>query len=208
MNIEIGLAYTVSNSYFERFASEQRLLKNHGSDRWGAGARPYLVVGRDSSDRRIFWAVPLSSQTAKYADVQDRKVARYGYCDTIHLGEFGNKKTAFLIQNMCPVSVEYFVDRCDTRAGKPIVPYRKDSERAQRLARRVLEKSERGMNRLIFADYRKIYAELRADHALDKSAASLRNQPTKDALGDARRRANERNRNREGRSAPSPPSLG
>jgi hypothetical protein len=69
-------------------------------------------------NQEILWLVPISSKYAKYKAIYDKKVEKYGNCNTIRFGVVLSTQAAFLIQNMCPVTSKYiteiYVDKNNT----------------------------------------------------------------------------------------------
>lgn len=61
----------------------------------------------------------MSTKIAKYKAIYDKQVAKYGKCLTIVLGEFDGRKSAFLLQNMFPITEQY-IDHIHTRNGNPV----------------------------------------------------------------------------------------
>ena len=59
----------------------------------------------------------MSSQIDKYEKIKEKIVEKYGKCNTIVIGKYRNRETAFLIQNMFPV-IEKYIDHIDTVQGR------------------------------------------------------------------------------------------
>jgi hypothetical protein len=87
---------------------------------------------------------------------------KYKRCDTIAFGEMLGHQTAFLIQNMCPVSQKYINNEyIDRRSGLPVKISGITEKELLRKAQKVLLLTHRGM-RLIFPDVIAIEAALLA----------------------------------------------
>lgn len=69
--------------------------------------RPCFFAFSDKIHPEIYWLVPVSTQVKKYKSLYDKKVERYGKCNTLVFGELLGKTSVFLIQNMCPVTTNY-----------------------------------------------------------------------------------------------------
>lgn len=111
MELEVGYVYHIKNEYFE-VVKDDKLMKNHE----GNATRPnYLCIKKEDSD--ILWFVPMSSQIDKYEKIKEKIVEKYGKCNTIVIGKYRNRETAFLIQNMFPV-IEKYIDHIDTVQGR------------------------------------------------------------------------------------------
>ena len=61
----------------------------------------------------------MSTRVEKFQVIHDKQVARYGKCLTIVIGEYDNRKAAFLLQNMFPILPKY-LDHIHTRIGNPV----------------------------------------------------------------------------------------
>lgn len=107
--------------------------------------------------------IPISSQVDKYKVIMEKKVKRYGKCNTIVIGKFAGRDNAFLIQNAFPVIKKYF-DHVHTIENKPIVIHSKLNRELTVNLREVLAMYRRGIH-LIFPDIgyiqRKMEGELR-----------------------------------------------
>jgi hypothetical protein len=117
--------------------------------------RPCFFVFIDRSNENILWLVPISSRYEKYKVIYDKKVEKYGRCNTIRFGTVLGAQAAFLIQNMCPVIPRYILE---VYADKNNVPIRIDGRVVRDVisnARAVLAMVERGAN-LVFPDVKKI----------------------------------------------------
>lgn len=81
-----------------------------------SGNRPHYYCLKDEEEG-IYWMIPLSSRIDKYKDIIKKRLARKQPCDIIHIAKLDNdKESAFLIQDMFPVTEEY-VEREYTIAG-------------------------------------------------------------------------------------------
>ena len=58
----------------------------------------------DTKIADIYWIVPISSRFEKFRKIEQDKISKYGYCNTIRFGTVLGRNTAFLIQNMCPAT--------------------------------------------------------------------------------------------------------
>ena len=69
-------------------------------------------------DKDILWFIPLSSKVEKYKKIVDKKVEKFGFCNTILIENVFDKKTAILLQNAFP-TLEKYIDHIHTIDGKP-----------------------------------------------------------------------------------------
>ena len=84
-----------------------------------------LMGNKDDGDRPVFycfkdgekyWMIHISSKVDKYMNIYEKKIKRYKSYEGIRFGFVNGKKRAFLIQNMCPVTVadvhsQYFINK-------------------------------------------------------------------------------------------------
>ena len=78
----------------------------------------------------------------------------------LNIGELNGHSTAFLIQNMCPVTENYIASVYLHHGTTPVQIDQRTSWRIMRDAKRILEKTKAGVPNLLYADVRSIYAEL------------------------------------------------
>lgn len=131
------------------------------SNKEGGGYRPHFLCFEDDRNPSVIWAVPLSSQVEKYRILMEKKIERFGRCDTIVIGRFAGKDSAFLIQNMFPVSSAY-IDHVHTINGQPVSIHKKLEQEIQSKAKRTLHIYQRNKN-ILFADVDKLYAMIESE---------------------------------------------
>ena len=133
MELKIGRSYHIKNEFFS-YAKDDHLMSN----KEGKGKRPHFVLIKDGHNADIYWAIPQSSQIKKYTTILMKKKEKYGRCDTIVIGKFGGKDSAFLIQNMFPV-IKNYIDHEHTISGISVKVnshlYREIVYKAQRVLR-------------------------------------------------------------------------
>lgn len=150
----------LSEQYYIDFP-DKYLMKNKEVIDGIAHDRPCFFAFQDTAAPDIYWLVPISSNYIKYKALYDKKVQRYGRCNTIRFGTVLNRQAAFLIQNMCPVTMPYisalYIDkngaeiRIDDRIAQDIITH----------AREVLALAKRGVQ-IIFPDVKAILSQLQA----------------------------------------------
>ena len=160
MEIVTGKSYHISDDFFVK-VSDPMLMTNKEDGKY----RPHFFFFKDAKTDGIYWAIPQSSRTLKYKEIVKKKIAKYGKCNTIIIGEFGGKENAFLIQNMFPITEKY-VDHEHTIGGKSVKIHSSLSESIISNAKEVLALHRRGVN-LIFPDVDRIY-DLMADELSEK----------------------------------------
>lgn len=161
VDIITGKSYHISDDFFKK-VSDPMLMTNKEDEKY----RPHFFFFKDAKTNGIYWAVPQSSRTIKYKEIIKKKIAKYGKCNTIIIGEFGGKENAFLIQNMFPITEKY-VDHEHTIDGKSVKIHSTLSANIISNAKEVLALHRRGVN-LIFPDVDRIY-DLMASELSEKA---------------------------------------
>ena len=54
--------------------------------------------------------IPVTSKATKFKEILNKKIKRYGICDTIVIGKLLGRECAFLIQNMFPIT-KYYIEK-------------------------------------------------------------------------------------------------
>lgn len=145
-----GNFYFLSDQYFLDFPDDQ-LMQNREIADGKVHDRPCFYAFQDNKTD-LFWMIPFSSRVEKYRRIYDKKVEKYGFCNTIMLGEVLGYEKAFLIQNMCPTKEKYIVaEYIDWLSEKPVHISDRFSKTLVKNARKVLDLHRRG-HHLIFPD--------------------------------------------------------
>ena len=110
--INTGFVYHIKDSYFE-IAGDEMLMRNYE----GGAFRPTCLCVKDDRNE-IFWAIPMSSRVEKYKPIIANDIAKYGNCVKILVARFGERESAFLFQNMFPITAKY-IDHVHTIGGNP-----------------------------------------------------------------------------------------
>jgi hypothetical protein len=122
----------------------------------GIGHRRPCFFAFPDEHNPIYWLIPVSSRYEKYKGIYDKKVAKYGFCNTLCFGNVAGIQAVFLIQNMCPATNNYIVDFYVDKASKKYVAVDKRiEEELVKNAKSVLAKQRKGIP-LIFPDVLKI----------------------------------------------------
>ena len=69
-------------------------------------------------DKDILWFIPLSSKVEKYEKIVNKKIEKFGFCNTILIEKVFDKNTAILLQNAFP-TLEKYIDHVHTVDGMP-----------------------------------------------------------------------------------------
>lgn len=160
----------LTDQYYSDFGDKNISLGHNPSGSNEKSGRPCFFAFPDPSDLKISWVVPVSSQYQKYEAIVNQKIRKRGFCNTIILGELNGHSTAFLIQNMCPVTENYIASVYLHHGTTPVQIDQRTSWRIMRDAKRILEKTKAGVPNLLYADVRSIYAELTCQLHFDAPA--------------------------------------
>lgn len=162
-----GSLYFLTDQYYIDFP-DKALMRSHSKTASGAHGRPFFCCLPDSKNPNIFWMIPISGQAPKYKSIYQRKLTRYRTCDTLAFGRVLGREAAFLIQNVCPVTIKY-IDKEYTINGASIpVPKAMMSELKQKLRRALQAYKFRGKNE-IYPAIDKIKNELLSQLEKEKS---------------------------------------
>lgn len=113
MDIIKGYVYHIKDEYFAQ-ANDPYLMKN----RENGNARP-TYYGFIDKNTNLLWMIPMSKQYEKYQETIKAKEEKYGRCLGIIIGNYGGNKSAFLLQNMFPITEKY-IDHVHELKGQPI----------------------------------------------------------------------------------------
>ncbi len=94
--------------------------------------------------------IPISSKVDKYKKIIDKKIERYGFCNTIIIRRIADEDAAILLQNAFP-TLEKYIDHVHTIDGVPLkVPTDLQNE-IKNLFKNMIGLKKRGTN-LFFTD--------------------------------------------------------
>ena len=110
MEIKTGYLYHIKDEYFE-VVNDESLMQNHEK---GKKRPTYFTI----KEKNILWFIPISSKIDKYKKIIDRKISKYGFCNTILIEKIFNEESAILLQNAFPTLKKY-IDHVHTVDGKP-----------------------------------------------------------------------------------------
>ena len=77
MKIETGYLYHIKDEFFD-IINDENLMTNHER----GNKRPTYFTIRDND---ILWFIPLSSKVEKYKKIANKKIEKFGFCNTIAL---------------------------------------------------------------------------------------------------------------------------
>lgn len=110
MEIKTGYLYHIKDEFFD-VVNDENLMTNHER---GKKRPTYFTI----KDKEILWFIPLSSKVEKYQKIVDKKIEKFGFCNTILIETIFDKKHAILLQNAFP-TLEKYIDHVHTVDGKP-----------------------------------------------------------------------------------------
>ncbi len=158
MKIETGYLYHIKDEFFD-IVNDENLMTNHER---GKKRPTYFTI----KDKNILWFIPLSSKVDKYRNIVDKKVKKFGFCNTILIEKVFDSDAAILLQNAFP-TLEKYIDHVHTIDGKP-------SRVPEKLEKIILENfnnlmklKKRGIN-LFFTNIDKIKKQMLDELKLSK----------------------------------------
>lgn len=144
-----GYVYHIKDEFFE-YIKDDKLMKNKEQGSY----RPTFYCIKDPHTS-LLWVVPMSSKVdEKYQALYDKQVNTYGNCLTIVIGEFDQKKAAFLLQNMFPIT-ERYLDHVHSRDGKPVRVHKDLQQTIRSNMKKIFQLMKRG-KKLVFPDIQRI----------------------------------------------------
>lgn len=129
--------YIIKDSFFEKM--NDPYLKGNKE-----GNRPHYYCLEDKDG--LYWMIPLPSRIDKYEKLIDKKEKAGKPCDIVHIVKLDDdRKSAFLIQDMFPVTEEY-IEREYTIAGNHMMLTSEHSvKEIERKAKKIMALIKRGV---------------------------------------------------------------
>ena len=110
MEVKTGYIYHIKDEFFD-IVNDNNLMTNHER---GKKRPTYFTI----KENNILWFIPLSSKIEKYKEIVNKKISRFGTCNTIIIAKIFNREHAILLQNAFP-TLEKYIDHVHTINGKP-----------------------------------------------------------------------------------------
>ena len=110
MEIKTGYLYHIKDKYFD-VVNDENLMQNHER---GKKRPTYFTI----KDKNILWFIPISSKVDKYKKIVNKKIKKYGFCNTILIDKIFDENSVILLQNAFP-TLEKYIDHVHTVDGKP-----------------------------------------------------------------------------------------
>ena len=110
MKVQTGYLYQIKDDFFD-IVNDDNLMQNHEK---GKKRPTYFTI----KDNDILWFIPICSKVDKYKKIIDKKIEKYGFCNTILIEKIFDEESAILLQNAFP-TLEKYIDHVHTIDGKP-----------------------------------------------------------------------------------------
>ena len=168
MQINIGYFYFVKDLFFEIIDDNKKKKNKENGNK-----RPCYFCFKSKMYNDIIWFIPVSTKIEKYQKVYNHKIqkqiklGRKPSVDTIVFGDVANTHSAFLIQNMFPITNEY-VESQYLRNKVPIRLSNKLQIEIIHKANKVLNLYRHGMKNIVFPNIDKILAQLLENKNVNK----------------------------------------
>lgn len=146
MKVQTGYLYHIKDDFFD-VVNDENLMANHEQ---GKKRPTYFTI----KDKNILWFIPISSKIDKYKKIIDKKIERYGFCNTIIIRKIADEDAVILLQNAFP-TLEKYIDHVHTVDGVPLKIPTDLQDEIKSLFKNMLGLKKRGTN-LFFADIDKI----------------------------------------------------
>lgn len=150
MKIETGYLYHIKDEFFD-IINDESLMSNHER---GKKRPTYFTI----KDKDILWFIPLSSKVEKYRKIVDKKIQKFGFCNTILIETILEKESVILIQNAFP-TLEKYIDHVHKVNGAPAKVPTNLKNKILNNFKDMLKMKERGIN-LFFTDIDKIKKQM------------------------------------------------
>lgn len=157
-----GYSYHIKDEFFDMI-KDKYLMSNKENGKY----RPHFLAIQDNKIKELYWMIPISSQVEKYKIIIEKKIKRYGKCNTIIIGKFAGKDNVFLIQNAFPVLRKYF-DHVHTIDNKPVIIHKELNRKLTINLREVLSMCNHGKH-LIFPNIEYIKRKMERELELEKA---------------------------------------
>ena len=146
MKIRTGYLYHIKDEYFD-IVNDDSLMQNHER---GKKRPTYFTI----KDKDILCFIPISSKVEKYKRIIDKKIERYGFCNTIIIRKIAEEDAVILLQNAFP-TLEKYIDHVHTKDGIPLKIPTDLQDEIKSLFKNMLGLKKRGTN-LFFTDIDKL----------------------------------------------------
>jgi len=151
MKVQTGYLYHIKDEFFD-IVNDENLMTNHER---GKKRPTYFTI----KDKNILWFILLSSKVEKYRKIVDKKVERFGFCNTILIEKVFENDAVILLQNAFP-TLEKYIDHAHIMSdGKPAKVVTSIKEEILVKFKYLMKLKKRGVN-LFFTDIDKIKEQM------------------------------------------------
>ena len=151
MKIQTGYLYHIKDDFFD-IVNDENLMTNHER---GKKRPTYFTI----KDNDILWFIPLSSKVEKYQKIIDKKMEKYGVCNSILIRDILGNESAILIQNAFP-TLEKYIDHVHVlENGKPAKVISSTCDEILENFKQMLKLKKKGLN-FFFTDIDKIKKQI------------------------------------------------
>lgn len=160
MQINVGCFYFIKDSFFD-VIDDSELMQNKEN----GNKRPCYYCFKSKEYDSIIWFIPVSTKIDKYQKIYDKKLQKQiklgktPSIDTIVFGNVANTYSAFLIQNMFPVTEEYIESQYIKNKVAIKLSNKLQNEIISK-AIKVLNLYNHGMKNIVFHDIDRILGQL------------------------------------------------
>ena len=160
MQINVGCFYFIKDSFFD-IIDDSELMQNKEN----GNKRPCYYCFKSKEYDSIIWFIPVSTKIDKYQKIYDKKLQKQiklgktPSIDTIVFGNVANTYSAFLIQNMFPVTEEYIESQYIKNKVAIKLSNKLQNEIISK-AIKVLNLYNHGMKNIVFPDIDRILGQL------------------------------------------------
>lgn len=160
MQINVGWFYFIKDSFFD-VIDDSELMQNKEN----GNKRPCYYCFKSKEYDSIIWFIPVSTKIDKYQKIYDKKLQKQiklgktPSIDTIVFGNVANTYSAFLIQNMFPVTEEYIESQYIKNKVAIKLSNKLQNEIISK-AIKVLNLYNHGMKNIVFPDIDRILGQL------------------------------------------------
>lgn len=146
MEIKTGYLYHIKDEYFD-VVNDDSLMQNHER---GKKRPTYFTI----KDGNILWFIPISSKIEKYQRIIEKKIEKFGFCNTIIIRKIADEDAAILLQNAFP-TLEKYIDHVHTIDGVSFQVPTDLQHEIKSMFKNMLALRKRGAN-LFFTDIDKL----------------------------------------------------
>ncbi len=154
-----GDFYFLSDEYCDKF-SKYGVMANKETASDGLHRRPCFYSIQDIKNNDIYWMIPVSSQIEKYKEILSNKLEKYKVYDGLEFGFLQGREAVFLLQNICPVTEKYVVEKyIDSHTGKKVSIPNDLKRKINAKAKKIMNKYYQG-TKIVITDLDYIFANL------------------------------------------------